>query len=114
MRAVASVLAFTAASLLAAACGGGGSPSVAHLSSSPTSTTIDRGVAVTGNPPAQKLQALSAYASCVRKHGVPHFPDPPYVSGELSRLGVTKAQLAGAQKSCHATSFARRRPGGPS
>ncbi len=106
MKAVASLLALTATSLLTAACGGGGSASVAHLSSSPTSTTIEPGVAVTGNPPAQQLQALGVYAACVRKHGLPHFPDPPYVSGEMSRLGVTKAQLAIAQKSCHADALA--------
>ncbi len=106
VRATASLLALTATSLLTPACGGGESPSVARLGSGPTPTTVESGAAVTGNPPTQQLQALSIYAACLRKHGLPHFPDPPYVSGELSRLGVTKAQLASVQKSCHVDALA--------
>ena len=94
--------------LLAAACGGNSTPSsVATLGSSTTSTTVAGAVGNSGAPPTpRQLQALTVYAACVRKHGIPHFPDPPYGNGELSRLGFTKALLGAANKACHADALA--------
>jgi hypothetical protein len=47
-------------SLLAAGCGGGGSPRVASVASSTTITP----------------QSITGYSQCMRSHGVPSFPDP--------------------------------------
>jgi hypothetical protein len=94
--------------LLSTACGANSvSPSVASLGTAPGSTTIDGGAGASGAPPSpRQLQALTAYALCVRRHGLPQFPDPPYGNGELSRLGITKAQLGAVQKACHAEALA--------
>jgi hypothetical protein len=64
---VSSVVAVTALSLLAAGCGGGGSPRVATVGSAPTTTAT----------PAQQAQnEVIAFATCMRHHGVPDLPDP--------------------------------------
>jgi hypothetical protein len=89
---VASVVAAPALSLLAAGCGGEGSPRVANIASSTT----------TARPTTQN--GAVAYTSCMRSHGVPAFPDPdsggaiPKVS--LQQLGVGDAQLQAAQQAC--------------
>jgi hypothetical protein len=70
--------AVAAFSLLAAGCGGGGSPRVASVASSATATTT---TAQTG---------LVAYAGCMRSHGVPTFPDPD------STGGIPKPQVVAA------------------
>jgi hypothetical protein len=94
--------------VFAAACSGNSTPpSVASLGASSTSTTVAGAVGTSGAPPTpRQLQALTAYAGCVRRHGLPHFPDPPYSNGELSRLGFTKAQLGAANEACHADALA--------
>jgi len=63
---LASVIAVSAFSLLAAGCGGG-SPRVANIASSTTAatTTTQNGAA-----------AVVAFARCMRSHGVPNLPDP--------------------------------------
>jgi hypothetical protein len=58
--------------LLAAACGGGGSP--APPASPPGSS-------------ATTAQAL-AYATCMRSHGIPDFPDPNVHGNAEFSLGV--------------------------
>jgi hypothetical protein len=50
--------------LLAAACGGSSSQGVAHVGTAPTTT----GGSSSGN--------AAAYSACMRKNGVPKFPDP--------------------------------------
>lgn len=55
--------------LLASACGGAPSPAVAQLATTTTSSTpSSTNSSKKGNP--------TKYASCMRKHGVPQFPDP--------------------------------------
>jgi hypothetical protein len=64
-----ALVATAAVSLLAAGCGGGGSPGVARLRSSTTgATTITR-------------SGLLAYSHCMRSHGVANFPDPTASQG---------------------------------
>lgn len=56
--------------LVAAGCGGGSANSgVAHLGTSATPTSTGA-AAVSGSPSPE------AYATCMRSHGVPTFPDP--------------------------------------
>jgi hypothetical protein len=65
-----SVVAAGACSLLAAGCGGGGSPGVASVGSSTSATTTQTG--------------LVAYSDCMRSHAVAEFPDPDK-SGEIPK-----------------------------
>ena len=95
-----SALVVVAFALLAAGCGGGGSPGghVAQLSTSTTRTS----------PPSRHSahdQAL-VYARCIRSHGVPLWPDPGS-SGSFDKstltphqLGVSSSQIGTAQKAC--------------
>jgi hypothetical protein len=96
---LASVIAAAAFPLLAAGCGGGSSPGVA----SPTTTT-------TVSPSAggsTQATGLVAFASCMRSHGVPNFPDPTS-SGEVPKQAVVSAfqavstsQARAAQEACN-------------
>ncbi len=97
--------------LLAAACSSSASPGVANLGSSPSATTASGGIA--GNSgsstlTAAQLQSLTKFAECVRKHGLPKFPDPPYSNGELNSMGFKKysPQMEAATKACHADALA--------
>jgi hypothetical protein len=51
---------------------------------------------------------MTAFAVCVRKHGLPGFPDPPYSNGELNRLGFRKLspQMEAATNKCSAQALA--------
>jgi hypothetical protein len=90
--------------LLAAGCGGGSSPSVASLGTTtgntPTGTTTPGSSASGGLGPATSggsgtggvhsaiagggsVEQLTQYAACMRKNGVPNFPDPN-TQGQLS------------------------------
>jgi len=63
-----------ALALLGTACSGGTTPRVASLGSS-TSTTAAGAQAGTPSPGAL-VADLDRYATCMRAHGVPDFPDP--------------------------------------
>jgi len=96
---LASVVAVAAFSLLAAGCGGASSPAVATVS---TSTSSAR-QAATGT----HATGLVAFASCMRSHGVPNFPDPT-ASGGIPKPAVVSAfekvsqsQGARAQNACN-------------
>ena len=55
-------------------------------------------------PSPQQLQALLAYARCIRAHGEPNFPDPDPSNGQISLPpGVSKlsAGFVAAQQACH-------------
>ena len=69
-----SVVAVAAVSMLAAGCGGG--------SSAAAGSSAGGGTHATG---------LLAYATCMRSHGVPKFPDPA-TSGEIPKEAVVSAQ----------------------
>jgi hypothetical protein len=108
--AAASGLGLAVAALLLAACANrSASPGVASAGSS-TSTTVGGGIAGnSGGPPTPaQLQALTRFASCARKHGLPNFPDPPYSNGELNKLGFRKysPRMEAATKACHAEALA--------
>jgi hypothetical protein len=83
---LASVVAAAAFALLAAGCGGGSSPGVANVASS-TTTTTTVGLPVSGSTQAT---GLVAFASCMRSHGVPNFPDPTS-SGGIPKQAVVSA-----------------------
>ena len=73
-RAVQVTLAVGVVALVAAACGGGGTtPGVAALKSKGAQTTTT-GSAGPGSPNFQGQ--LLEYAACMRKNGLPDFPDP--------------------------------------
>jgi len=76
-----SGVAVAAFSLLAAGCGGGGSPGVANVASSTPATTTTTQIGMVG------------YSSCMRSHGVPTFPDPD------SSGGIPKPQVVAAATS---------------
>jgi hypothetical protein len=94
-RAIKVIVGSLVASLALAACGVSGSPSVANLGT--TTTTI----ASSGT--SQEL-VLLGYSSCMRSHGVPHFPDPTGSDGvpkeTAQQLGVSQTQLQAAQSDC--------------
>ncbi len=91
---LASLIAASAFSLLAAGCGGGGgSPSVATVASTtPAGTTTTTQTAQSGPV---------AYSQCMRSHGVPSFPDPQrYVGGNLKLTIHQLAPSASALRAC--------------
>ena len=85
-----SVVAAAALSLLAAGCGGRGSPrgGVASLG---TTTTAAAAAADTGG--SSPGGSLAAYATCMRSHGVLSFPDPASL-GSSSAIKAAKSQMA--------------------
>jgi hypothetical protein len=67
-----------AVGIAVAGCGGGSStPGVATVS---TTTTTAASPSVAGGTQAT---GLLAYASCMRSHGVPNFPDPSFRNGQV-------------------------------
>lgn len=57
-------------------------------------------------PSPQQLQALLAYARCIRAHGVPDFPDPDPASGQISLppgLSKLSPEFVAAQQACRST-----------
>jgi len=58
--------------LAVAACGGGTTPTVAHLGSTTTTAAATSGGSSNGPSQAQ----AEKYSTCMRSHGVPAFPDP--------------------------------------
>ncbi len=84
-----SIVAVAALSLLAAGCGGGGSPGVANVASSTTAATPT---------PSGAL----AYSICMRSHGLPNFPDPDSQGNfpSLPALRLSKQIWAPADIAC--------------
>ena len=82
-----SVIAGAAFSLLAAGCGGGGSPGIASVGSSTTAATT------TG--------AL-AFARCLRSHGLPGWPDPTsagvFDKSKLRQLGYSVSRVRAVEE----------------
>lgn len=88
------VAALLAVGALVAACGSGpASPGVAQAPSS-TSTT--------GGSSSQSSSYKSdlAYATCIRSHGVPNFPDPKPGGGFNISSNPNDPQLQAAQQAC--------------
>jgi hypothetical protein len=97
---LASVVAAAACALLAAGCGGGNSPGVATGSTTTNAAGPSAGAST-------HATGLVAFASCMRSHGVPNFPDPTS-SGGIPKpavvsafQAVSKSQGDGAQNACN-------------
>jgi hypothetical protein len=84
--------------LLAAACSTG-SPAAGGSASSSSAVS-------TGSGSSAQTTELLAYASCMRSHGVPNFPDPASNGGIpkqgviSAEDGVSNAQVQAAQNAC--------------
>ena len=84
-------------SLLATACGSSGTP-VAQVASTPGTTTGS------GSSTGSKSADPAAFSACMRKHGVPNFPDPNS-QGQLviqggAGLNPRSPQFQSAQRAC--------------
>jgi len=85
------------------ACGGGPPPAVASLGST-TTTSAGPGPG-TAKP---SLAQATSFATCMRSHGVPGFPDPTpgpgggfgFEVGPNQQGGTTQSQMQAAQKAC--------------
>lgn len=104
-RGASSAVALAAVAIIAAACGGGtASPGIASLGSTTTTTAAPNASSPT--PFAgiqQEYQYALSYASCMRSHGVPGFPDPVLTSHNLtfnSTAESSSPQYASANKAC--------------
>ena len=93
MKTIKLIAGLAALALLAAGCGGGESPTVAHLGSSTTSSASSSSSSSgsgsasssAGSPGSQAV----AYAACMRSRGVPDFPDPQVsTSGSEVKVAV--------------------------
>jgi len=79
-----AVVPVAALSLLAAGCGGGGSPRVADVATSTTTATT-----------TTSQNGLLAFSQCMRSNGMPNFPDPQrFVGGNVK---LTIHQLSPSQ-----------------
>jgi hypothetical protein len=83
-----------ALSLLAAGCGGASDTSgIAHLGSTTTTT----GLSSARDPMAQAIK----FAACMRKHGVPDFPDPrTSATGNVTLVVPDSPKAKAAQQTC--------------
>src|ERR1700676_4320346 len=108
MRATHPVIVAAAAIVGLTACGGGSpSPKVASLG--PTTTAASAAQPASG---ASNLTKMTQYATCMRSHGVPAFPDPtpgpnggggfPLRAGPGSGLDPNSANFQSAQHACNA------------
>lgn len=104
---LASAFTLAAFSLLAAGCGGGGSPSngVANLGST-TTTSLS---SAAQNAAADAVR----YANCMRSNGVTHFPDPSSNGRpqSLNQIDPNSATFQTAYKACR--KYAANGQGGP-
>jgi hypothetical protein len=92
---LASVVALAACSLLAAGCGGGGSPGVASVASSTSAATATQSGATTTQ--TGTIASAFAFARCMRSHGIPGWPDPNsrgfFDKSKLRPLGLSVSRV---------------------
>ena len=86
---IASFVAAAACSVLAGGCGGGNSPAVVTGSTTTNAAGPSAGAST-------HATGLVAFASCMRSHGVPNFPDPTS-SGGIPKPAVVSAFQAVSQ-----------------
>ncbi|MGA9876752.1 MAG: hypothetical protein WBQ21_13185 [Solirubrobacteraceae bacterium] len=92
-----SLVVLASSALLVASCGGGSStPGVATLSTSTTTASSLAGTSTQGT-------GLLAYASCMRSHGVPNFPDPNSGGGIDDKRAVIRALRGVSNSQAQAT-----------
>jgi hypothetical protein len=88
VRRAAPYAVLVALTLLAAACGGSGSP----------------GAAGGGSPRNSASASAVAYSACMRSHGVPDYPDPEpdgnLPKGNAQAFEVTDSQFQTAERAC--------------
>jgi hypothetical protein len=70
-----ALAAATVLGLFASACGGSGGNGVAQIGSTQTTSSSSS----SSGSPSDRREALVAFSACMRKHGVPNFPDPKAV-----------------------------------
>jgi hypothetical protein len=109
-----SPIALAAVVLLVSACGGkAAAPSIASLTTTGTTTTTP---AASGNSPSSggsggsgahfqmKLQNGAKFAACMRKNGVPNFPDPSssgaLTIGPSAGIDPNSPKFKAAQQTC--------------
>lgn len=96
VRMTAAIVAVTALTLIGAACSGNPSGPAASGGSG-------NGGGSSSSPSTNAGRAL-AFASCVRSHGVPNYPDPSsggnVAKESAQQLGVSNSQLQTALSSC--------------
>jgi hypothetical protein len=75
-----ALVAVVGLSMLAAACGGGSSGAkVAQVGTTSSTKGAGSSNASGSGAPSDRRGALVAFSACMRKHGVPNFPDPKAV-----------------------------------
>jgi hypothetical protein len=91
-------------SLLAAACGGSAGAGVAHVGST-QATTPSANAGASGKP--DDGRTLNAFALCMRRHGLPTFPDPRADGrgyhlryGPENRIDPRSPQFKNAEQAC--------------
>ena len=91
--------AIASSGMLAAGCGGSSGARVPQADS--TTQTVATNAGISGE---QKRQALVAFSACMRKNGVPNFPDPePWGRGlrlSLEGIDTNAPQFKNAQRTC--------------
>jgi hypothetical protein len=95
-----------ALALFASACGGSSGAGVAQVGSTPTRTT-GAGSTSSASPNESKRGALVAFSACMRRNGVPNFPDPKPAGrgfrltfGSDSGIDVSSPRFKNAQQTC--------------
>jgi len=76
VRGIGLALALASPALVVAGCGGAKSPSVARIETGPSAPAGVTSTASTTASPRSGVQRLIAYSACMRRSGVPNFPDP--------------------------------------
>lgn len=91
--------------LLASACGSSSGSGVAQVDS--TQTTTSGSDSSSSGSPSDRRGVLVAFAACVRKHGLPNFPDTKAVGGGYrltfgteNGIDVSSPQFKNAQQAC--------------
>jgi hypothetical protein len=95
-----ALAAATVLGLFASACGGSAGNGVAQIGSTQTTSSSSRG----SGSPSDRREALVAFSACMRKHGVPNFPDPKAVGHgyglTIDNEMANSPQFKNAQQTC--------------
>jgi hypothetical protein len=96
-----ALAAATVLGLFASACGGSAGTGVAQIGSTQATTASSSS---SSGSPSDRRGALVAFSACMRKHGVPNFPDPKAVGhGYGLTIGAETAnspQFKNAEQVC--------------
>jgi len=98
-RIAVAIIATAVPALLAAGCGGSPGSHVAQLGAKATQSSSSNASAASAEQHGQL-----AFASCMRSHGVPKYPDPTpsgLVKESLQQLGVSSSRFQSASSDCN-------------